>query len=118
MIGYFGQEKIKFTIMVVLMSIGELSHIIQIDIIKHIQNLKKNNFTIIGADITGKNLYNWNPPEKWAIILGNEAHGISDKIRKFIDYNVTIPKDGNIESLNVSMAGGILLSHINRNIKD
>jgi len=53
-------------------------------------------------------------PEKWALILGNEAHGISDKVRKLIDCKITIPKQGNIESLNVSMAAGILLSHIKK----
>ena len=65
----------------------------------------------------GENLYNWDVPNKWAVILGNEAHGISNEIRKFIDYNITIPKEGNIESLNVAMAGGIFLSHVKRNIK-
>jgi len=93
-------------------------NIILIDIIQHMEILKKNNFNIIGADIIGKNLYSWDVPDKWALILGNEAHGISDKIRKFIDYNITIPKRGNIESLNVAMAGGIFLSHVKRNIKD
>ena len=88
--------------------------IVPIDIVEHIKRLKGNNCPIIGADIVGESLYKWEPPERWAIILGNEAHGISDKIRKLIDYNITIPKLGNIESLNVSMAAGILLSHIKK----
>ena len=87
-------------------------NIIEIDIIEHITNLKNNNFKIIAADLDGQNIHNWTPPNKWAIILGNEAHGISDEIYKLIDYKVTIPKHGNMESLNVSMAAGILLSCI------
>ena len=93
-------------------------NIVSINIVEHIKKLKESNFPIIGADIVGENLYEWEIPDRWAIILGNEAHGISDKVRKLIDYNITIPKQGNIESLNVSMASGILLSHIKSNIKD
>jgi len=89
-------------------------NIIEINITQHIMNLKKNNFTIIAADLNGENIYNWDFPEKWALILGNEAHGISNKVRKLIDCKITIPKQGNIESLNVSMAAGILLSHIKK----
>ena len=88
--------------------------IFHIDIVAHIQYLKENNFTIIAADLDGDSIYDWEPPKKWAIILGNEAHGISDKVRKLIDSKITIPKQGNIESLNVSMAAGILLSHIKK----
>ena len=91
-------------------------NIVQVDICKHIIGLKNNNFTIIAADLEGDTLYGWSPPEKYAIIFGNEAHGISKKIRKLIDCKITIPKRGNIESLNVSMSAGIVLSHI-QNIK-
>ena len=89
-------------------------NIIQINIINHIQYLKENDFIIFGADIDGDSIYNVDIPKKCAIILGNEAHGISDNLRKLIDYNITIPKKGNIESLNVSMAAGIIMSHINK----
>ena len=85
-----------------------------VNIVEHIILLKKNNYSIIGADISGESLYDWHAPDRGAIILGNEAHGISSKVRKLIDYNITIPKQGKIESLNVSMAAGILLSHINK----
>ena len=91
-------------------------NIVQIDIFKHIVDLKNNDFTIVAADLEGYVLYNWLPPEKYAIIFGNEAHGISEKIRKLIDCKITIPKQGNIESLNISMSAGIVLSHI-QNIK-
>ena len=84
-------------------------NIIQINIIKHIEILKKNNFVIIGADIMGENLYDWNIPKKWAIVLGNEAHGISKSLRSLITTTVTIPGVKGMESLNVSVAGGILL---------
>jgi len=89
-----------------------------INIIDHINMLKDDGFTIVGAHISGENVYNWKAPKKWALILGNEAHGISKEVQQLIDCKVTIPKIGNIESLNVAMAGGILLSHIKNNVKD
>jgi RNA methyltransferase, TrmH family len=60
------------------------------------------------ADLGGK------PPEKIAetsprlLVLGNEAHGASGAIRAFCEP-VTIPMPGEMESLNVAVAGGILL---------
>tara|TARA_B100001250_G_C19676208_1_gene733761 strand:- start:202 stop:969 length:768 start_codon:yes stop_codon:yes gene_type:complete len=93
-------------------------NIFKISIIDHIKNLKEQEFKIIGANIEGESLYNWNIPNKWALVLGNEAHGISDEVNKLVDYDISIPQKGNVESLNVSMAGGIILSHIISNKKD
>ena len=89
-------------------------NIFQLDIIQHIQYLKEHDFTIVAADLDGISIYDYDIPQKSVIILGNEAHGISDEICKLIDCKITIPKRGNIESLNVSMATGIILSHINK----
>ncbi len=46
--------------------------------------------------------------KKTALIMGNEGHGISDDIKKLCDNAVSIPTQ-NVESLNVSVAGGILM---------
>ena len=45
----------------------------------------------------------------WILVLGNEAHGISESIRNLTTTIVTIPGVKGMESLNVSVAGGILL---------
>jgi len=45
----------------------------------------------------------------WILVIGSEAHGISDENIKLIDKNITIPKLGAGESLNAAMAGSILL---------
>ena len=93
-------------------------NIFEINIIHHIKKLKEKKFKIIGANIKGKGLYDWTIPSKWALVLGNEAHGISNEVNNLIDYNISIPQKGNVESLNVSTAGGIILSHIVSNEKD
>ena len=48
----------------------------------------------------------------WALVLGSESQGISYTLKVFI--KVTINKIGNIESLNVSVASGILLDQLIR----
>ena len=50
-------------------------------------------------------------PEKFILVLGNESRGVSSEIRKQADLEVIIPIQ-NIDSLNVSVAGGILMNKI------
>ena len=52
--------------------------------------------------------------DKWILILGNEAHGISEYLEKYIDKKIRIEGAGYQESLNVAVAGGIILKHLNR----
>ena len=49
--------------------------------------------------------------EKFVLVMGNEAHGVSRQTKKLADINVIIPIK-NIDSLNVSVAGGILMNKI------
>ena len=79
-----------------------------------IQHFIKNNYHIIVADLDGMNIANVSTKNKWALILGSEAHGISKSYQKF--QKVTINKIGEIESLNVSVASGILLNELINNI--
>jgi len=51
--------------------------------------------------------------EPFVLVLGNEAHGISQKVNKLADIKVTIPMR-DIDSLNVSVAAGILMYHLKK----
>jgi TrmH family RNA methyltransferase len=51
--------------------------------------------------------------EPFILVLGNEAHGISQKVNELADIKVTIPMK-NIDSLNVSVAAGILMYHFKK----
>ena len=53
--------------------------------------------------------------KKWALILGSEAHGISELLN--YNHKICIPQKGNIESLNVSIAAGIILNKLTCNEK-
>ena len=51
-------------------------------------------------------------PQKVVLVLGNEGTGLRKKVREYCDKLIKIPMRGKINSLNVSVAGGILLSEI------
>ena len=68
---------------------------------------------LYAMDLDGENLYTTEFPEDCVLILGNEANGISPEIRALADGIITIPRFGKLqqtESLNVAMAGAIVVS--------
>ncbi|MFC6268901.1 RNA methyltransferase [Frigoriflavimonas asaccharolytica] len=65
-----------------------------------------------GTAMEGENLYNFEFPEKYNIVLGNEGNGIRPEIMKLLNKNISIPRFGksqSTESLNVSVAASIIL---------
>ena len=65
-------------------------------------------------DLEGENLYTATFPKDCILILGNEANGISSEVRALSNEVITIPRFSQhqrTESLNVAMAGAIILSH-------
>lgn len=85
-----------------------------IDLPEFLSNTKKTVFT---ADMNGKNLYTTNLPKEAILVMGNEANGISAKIKQAVNNQLTIPRFGNLqqtESLNVATATAILLSEFRR----
>jgi TrmH family RNA methyltransferase len=70
--------------------------------------IKENNLQPLAADITGVSLNGFQSPENVLLVLSNEARGLSENAR----LNCTplkIPMPGEMESLNVAIAGGILM---------
>ena len=79
------------------------------DIIQTLKNIKSNKYEIIATSLeTDKNIYDINYNKK-AIIIGNEANGVSKEILNIADKKVKIPMIGKTESLNASVATGIIL---------
>ena len=80
-----------------------------------IDTLKEKGIWIYGADIEGKDYsYNVDFGGPCAIVIGSEGKGISNLTLKKCDVLVKIPMIGKINSLNASVAGGILLYEIFR----
>ncbi|HCR77814.1 MAG TPA: RNA methyltransferase, partial [Chryseobacterium sp.] len=69
----------------------------------------------IGTDMDGENIYSFERPEKMNLILGNEGNGMRPETEKLLHTSVMIPRFGksqSTESLNVSMAAGIILGQL------
>ncbi|MBB4805430.1 TrmH family RNA methyltransferase [Chryseobacterium defluvii] len=69
----------------------------------------------IGTDMEGENLYTFQRPEKINLILGNEGNGMRPETEKLLHKKISIPRFGksqSTESLNVSMAAGIILGQL------
>ncbi len=71
--------------------------------------LKKKGLWIAGADMDGQSLRDADLSGPLAIVIGNEGEGIGRLVREKCDFIVSIPMCGNVDSLNASVAGGILL---------
>lgn len=101
---------------VVQASMGSLSRIT----IKYLDietYLKQTELPTFIADMDGKNVYKTVLPKEAILIMGNEANGVSDVIKKLIKNKISIPRFGEIqetESLNVATATAVLLSEFKR----
>ena len=72
--------------------------------------LEQNSFEVFCADMNGPSLNKIKVSKKWALILGSEAHGVNKKLN--YTSKICIPQIGKIESLNASVAFGILLNEL------
>lgn len=89
-----------------------------LDLSEVISDLRKAGFKIIVSEAhAGKNYATVEYPDKNCLIIGSEASGISKQILDLADEKVKIPIFGKAESLNASVAAGILLYEIARNKK-
>lgn len=81
------------------------------DINAVIRQLRTEGFLIIGLEQTPQAtlLPHFTPPEKCALVLGEEVAGIPPKVRRLCDGFIEIPMSGRKESFNVSVATGIAL---------
>ena len=90
------------------------------DINVAIDNLKKENFEIIGIEQTSSSQlitdFEIDPEKKYALILGNEVDGFSDDALGNIDNFLEIPQLGTKHSLNVSVCGGIVIWEFAKNL--
>ena len=74
-----------------------------------IENIKKNKFKVVITSLqTEKSIYDIKL-NKVAIVIGNEANGVSKEIKELADINAIIPMKGKTESLNASVATGVIL---------
>lgn len=79
-----------------------------------LEEAKKAGFWIYGADMGGSSAPEANFIGPTVLVLGNEGSGISRLLKENCDTMISIPSKGHVDSLNVSVAAGILLYEIRR----
>ena len=79
-----------------------------------IDELKERGLWIYGADMDGSEYYNTDFSGGVALVLGSEGFGISRLVKEKCDFIVSIPLYGNVNSMNVSCAGAVLLTEVAR----
>jgi len=80
------------------------------NILELINILKTKGYFLIGADLDGK--CRPSKKEKIALIMGNEGEGLSKRVKEKLDEILTIEMKRDFDSLNVSVAAGILIDRI------
>ncbi len=79
------------------------------DLEKTLKEIKKHKFEIVVTSLQTKNSIYDIDYKKKVIVIGNEANGVEENIQKLADKKVKIPMLGKTESLNASVATGIIL---------
>lgn len=75
-----------------------------------IEDLKQAGLWVCGTDASGESdLYSANLTGPLAIVIGSEGEGMSRLVRERCDFLVRIPMKGKINSLNASVAAGVLM---------
>lgn len=99
---------------VVRASMGALFHvplIENVDLDSTLQELRNRSFALLVTDLTGETFhYDVRVPSKTVVVLGNEAWGVRASLMAMADARVRIKGYGRAESLNVSVACGVILS--------
>lgn len=79
-----------------------------------IEDLKKRGLWFVCADMGGEVMYRLNLKGPVGLVIGNEGNGVSRLVREKCDMVASIPMKGDIDSLNASVAAGVLAYEIVR----
>ena len=112
------RNSVRITETVVKSSTGAIEHvdIVQVtNIADTLDTLKRYGYFIYGAEADGTSkYYEEKYPEKICLVLGSEGKGMRKKVKEHCDKILSIPMKGKINSLNVSVANGILLAEMSK----
>ncbi|MCF7953450.1 MAG: 23S rRNA (guanosine(2251)-2'-O)-methyltransferase RlmB [Spirochaetales bacterium] len=78
------------------------------NLVSAIKELQKADYWVYAADMDGQRLPDISFPEKRAVVMGAEGKGVGRLVKETCDGVVTVPSQGHIDSLNVSVAAGII----------
>ena len=78
------------------------------------EELKKKGMWFVCADMDGTRMYDLNLTGSIGLVIGNEGEGVGRLVKENCDFIASIPMKGNIDSLNASVAAGVLAYEIVR----
>ena len=78
------------------------------------EKLKKEGIWFVCADMQGERMYDLKLDGAIGLVIGNEGEGVSRLVRESCDFTASIPMRGQIDSLNASVAAGVLMYEIVR----
>jgi 23S rRNA (guanosine2251-2'-O)-methyltransferase len=84
------------------------------NLVSTIEELKKLGIWVYGADTSGNPVFKTDFSGAVAIVVGSEGNGISKLLKEKCDFLVALPMNGKIDSLNVSVACGIIIYEVVR----
>ena len=84
------------------------------NIAKTIEELKKEGMWFVCADMDGQTMYDLKLTGPIGLVIGNEGAGVSRLVKEKCDFTASIPMKGDIDSLNASVAAGVLAYEIVR----
>ena len=84
------------------------------NISKTIEDLKKQGMWFVCADMDGTTMYDLNLTGPMGLVIGNEGSGVGRLVKEKCDFVASIPMKGDIDSLNASVAAGVLAYEIVR----
>ena len=79
-----------------------------------IDELKEKGIWFVCADMDGEVMYRQNLTDPIGLVIGNEGNGVSRLVKEKCDFTTAIPMNGDIDSLNASVAAGVLAFEIVR----
>lgn len=97
-------------------SSGAINHVpvlVVNNLARTLDEIKEHGFWIAGTTLTERsvNLFEFTPDKKMVWVMGSEGEGIRRLVAESCDYLVSIPMSGSTQSLNVSVAAGVVLSY-------
>ncbi len=84
------------------------------NLVRTIEELKEKGIWFVCADMGGDTMYQLNLTGPIGLVIGNEGEGVSRLVREACDFTASIPMKGDIDSLNASVAAGVLAYEIVR----
>uniref|UniRef100_A0A7C3ICW1 23S rRNA (Guanosine(2251)-2'-O)-methyltransferase RlmB n=1 Tax=Gracilinema caldarium TaxID=215591 RepID=A0A7C3ICW1_9SPIR len=84
------------------------------NLVRSVELCKEAGFWVYGADMKGEAVYEKDLRGRVVLIMGSEGSGISRLLKETCDGMVSIPTSGQVDSLNVSVAAGVLLYEARR----